>query len=66
MYSLINLLSWIRVKTVYMAYLGQKIIAIFLTKPGFHMVNIKRYIFGHELGPAVCYYEFNAFEKLDK
>ena len=47
-----------------MAYLGQKIISNFLTKPGFHMVNINRYIFGHELGPAVCYHEFNAFELL--
>ena len=52
MYSLINLLSWITVKRVYMAYLGQKIISNFLTNPGFHMVNINRYIFGHELGPA--------------
>ena len=24
------------------------------------------YIFGHELGPAVCYHEFNAFEELNK
>ena len=48
-----------------MAYLGQKITSNFLTKPGFHMVNINRYIFGHELGPAVCY-EFNAFEELNK
>ena len=47
--TLINLLSWITVKRVYMAYLGQKIISNFLTKPGFHMVNINRYIFGHEL-----------------
>ena len=58
MYSLINLLSLITVKRVYMAYLGQKI--NFLTKPGF------QYIFGHELGPAVCYHEFNAFEELNK
>ena len=63
--TLINLLSWITVKRVYMAYLGQKIISNFLTKPGFHMVNINRYIFGLELGPAVCY-EFNAFEELNK
>ena len=49
-----------------MAYLGQKIISNFLTKPGFHMVNINRYIFGHELGPVVCYHEFNAFEELNK
>ena len=49
-----------------MAYLGQKIISNFLTKPGFHMVSINRYIFGHELGPAVCYHEFNAFEELNK
>ena len=49
-----------------MAYLGQKFISNFLTKPGFHMVNINRYIFGHELGPAVCYHEFNAFEELNK
>ena len=34
---------------------GTKIISNFLTKPGLHMVNINRYIFGHELGPAVCY-----------
>ena len=66
MYSLINLLSWITVKRVYMVYLGQKIISNFLTKPGFHMVNINRYIFEHELGPAVCYHEFNAFEELNK
>ena len=66
MYSLLNLLSWITVKRVYMAYLGQKIISNFLTKPGFHMVSINRYIFGHELGPAVCYHEFNAFEELNK
>ena len=66
MYSLINLLSWITVKRVYIAYLGQKIICNFLTKPGFYMVNINRYIFGHELGPAVCYHEFNAFEELNK
>ena len=66
MYSLINLLSWITVKRVYMAYLGQKIISNFLTKPGVHMVNINRYIFGHELGPVVCYHEFNAFEELNK
>ena len=66
MYSLINLLSWITVKRVYMAYLGQKIISNFLTKPGFHMVNINRYIFGRKLGPAVCYLEFNAFEELNK
>ena len=65
MYSLKNLLSWITVKRVYMAYLGQKI-SNFLTKPGFHMVNINRYILGHELGPAVCYHEFNAFEELNK
>ena len=38
----------------------------FLTKPGLHMVNINRYIFGHKLGPAVCYCEFNAFEELNK
>ena len=31
--TLINLLSWITVKRVYMAYLGQKIISNFLTKP---------------------------------
>ena len=49
-----------------MAYLGQKIISNFLTKPGFHMVNINRYVFGHVLGPAVCYHEFNAFEELNK
>ena len=49
-----------------MAYLGQKIISNFLTKPGFHMLNINRYIFGHELGPALCYHEFNAFEELNK
>ena len=66
MYSLINLLFWITVKRVYMAYMGQKIISNFLTKPGFHMVNINRYIFGHELGPAVCYHEFNTFEELNK
>ena len=48
MYSVINLLSWITVKRVYMAYMGQKIIANFLTEPRFHMVNINRYIFGHE------------------
>ena len=66
MYSLINLLSWITVKRVYMAYLGQKIISNFLTKPGFYMLNINRYIFGHELGSAVCYHEFNAFEELNK
>ena len=40
MYSLINLLSWITVKRVYMAYLGQKLISNFLTKPGFHMVDM--------------------------
>ena len=45
---------------------GTKIISNFLTKPGFHMVNINRYIFGHELGPAVCYHEFNAFGELNK
>ena len=66
MYSPINLLSWITVKRVYMAYLGQKIISNFLTKPGFHKVNINRYICGHGLGPAVCYHEFNAFEELNK
>ena len=66
MYSLINLLSWITIKRVYMAYLGQKIISNFLTKPGFHVVNINRYIFGYELGPAVCYHECNAFEELNK
>ena len=66
MYSPINLLSWITVKRVYMAYLGQNIISNFLTKPGFHMVNINRYIFGHELSPAVCYHEFNASEELNK
>ena len=49
-----------------MVNLGQKIISNFLTKPGFHMLNIKRYIFGYELGPVVCYHEFNAFEKLNK
>ena len=49
-----------------MAYLGQKIISNFLSKPGFYMVNINRYIFGHELGPTVCYHEFNAFEELNK
>ena len=49
-----------------MAYMGQKIISNFLTKPGFHMVNINRYIFGHELGPAVCYHEFNTFQELCK
>ena len=49
-----------------MAYLGQKIISNFLTKSGFHMVNINRYIFGHELGPAVYYHEFNAFDELHK
>ena len=41
-------------------------ISNFLTKSGLHMVNINRYIFGHELGPAVCYHEFNAFEELNK
>ena len=66
MYSLINLLSWITVKRVYMAHLGQKIISNFLTKPGFDMVNINGYIFGHELDPAVCYHEFGAFEELNK
>ena len=66
MFSLKNLLPWITVKRVYIAYLGQKIISNFLTKPGFHMVNINRYVFGHELGPAVCYREFNAFEELNK
>ena len=66
MYSLINLLSWITVERVYMAYLGQKIISNFFTKPGFHMVNINRYIFGHELASAVCYHEFNAFEESNK
>ena len=66
MYSLINLLSWITVKRVYMAYLGQKIISNFFTKPGFYMMNINRYIFGHELGLAVCYHEFNAFEEVNK
>ena len=66
MYSLINLLSWITVKRVYMAYLGQKIISTFLIKPGLHMVNINRYIFGHELGPNVSYHEFNTFEELNK
>ena len=30
------------------------------------MVNINRYIFGNESGPAVCYHEFNAFEELNK
>ena len=64
--TLINLLSWITVKRVYMAYPGQRFFSNFLTKPGFHMVNINRYIFGHELGPAVCYHEFNAFEELNK
>ena len=49
-----------------MAYMVQNIISNFLTKPGFHMVNINRYIFGQELGPAVCYHEFNAFEELKK
>ena len=61
--TLMNLLSQITLKRVYMAYLGQKIISNFLTKPGFHMVNmvnINRYIFGHKLGPTVCYHEFNA------
>ena len=66
MYSLINLLSWITVKRVYMAHGGQEIISNFLTKSGLHIVNINRYIFGHELGPAVCYHEFNAFEELNK
>ena len=66
MYSLINLLSWITVKRVYMAYLGQKITSNFLTKPGFHVVNINRDVFGHELHPAICYHEFNAFEELNK
>ena len=66
MYSLINLLSWITVERVYMAYLGQEIISNFFTKPGLHMVNINRYIFGHELGPAVCCHEFNTFEELNK
>ena len=64
--TLINLLSWITVKRVYMAYLGQKIISNFLTKPGFNLVSINRYVFGHKLGPAVCYHEFNAFEELNK
>ena len=45
---------------------GTKIISNFLTKSGFHVVNINRYIFGHELDPAVCYHEFNAFEELNK
>ena len=45
---------------------GISVISNFLTKPGFHIVNINRYIFGHELGPAVCYHEFNAFEELNK
>ena len=49
-----------------MVYLGHKIISNFLTKPGFYMVNINRYNFGHELGLAVCYHEFNAFEELNK
>ena len=49
-----------------MAYLGQNIISNFLTKPGLHMVNINRYIFGHEFGLAVCYHEFNIFEELNK
>ena len=49
-----------------MAYLGQKMISNFLTKPGFHMVNKNRYIFGHEFSLAVCYHEFNAFEELNK
>ena len=49
-----------------MAYLGPKKNSNFLTKPAFHMVNINRYIFGHELGPAVCYHEFNVFEGLNK
>ena len=47
-------------------YMGQKIISNFLTKPGFHMVNINRYIFGHELGPAVCCHGFNAFGESNK
>ena len=64
--TLINLLSWITVKRVYMAYMGQSIISNFLTKSGLHMVNINKYIFEHELGPAVCYHEFNAFEELNK
>ena len=61
MYSLINLVSWITVKRVYMAYLGQ-IISNFLTKPGLHMVNINLWT---QIGPS-CYHEFNAFEELNK
>ena len=38
----------------------------FSSKSGLHIMNINRYIFGHELGPAVCYYEFNAFEEFSK
>ena len=30
------------------------------------MVNINRYIFGHELGPDVCYHEFGAFVESNK
>ena len=45
---------------------GTNIIPNFLTKLRFHMVNINRYIFGYELGPAVCYHEFDAFEELNK
>ena len=54
------------VKRVYMAYPGQYIYYNFWTKPGLPMANINRYISGHELGPAVCYHEFNAFEELNK
>ena len=54
MYSLINVLSWITVMGVYMAYLGQKISSNFLTKLDMN-------------GPSVvCYHEFNAFEELNK
>ena len=66
MYSLINLLSWITVREYTWHTGDNKLFLNFLTKSGLHMVNTNRYIFGHELGPAVCYYEFNAFEELNK
>ena len=55
MYSLINLLSDYSKESIH-GTLGT-INYNFLTKSGLHMVNINRYIFGHELGPAVCYHE---------
>ena len=42
--TLLNLLSQITEKRVYMAHLGQYSIYNFLTKPGWHMGNINRYI----------------------